>query len=178
LKGPRYECGSLPPAGRTAYQAAFLWLALHSFHRSRWAAAIFLRAAADRMGLGLAVPACTLPLFAHRAFWAALIFLRAEIERLGLVAKRPPFNLPRTERVASTCLSWSTNFTLSALNWETKDAKPLKFAIAFPSGKDVSRIVQNCTATVVASLQQPCSGRRVVVRRLRRLPQTFPFAVS
>jgi hypothetical protein len=97
--------------------------------------------------LGLLVCVLT-PFLAHLAFCAALILLRADAERarFGLVAKRPPFNFPRTERVASTCLSWFTSFVLSAFNSETKDAKVLKFAIDFPSGKDVSRIARNWTA--------------------------------
>jgi hypothetical protein len=92
---------------------------------------------------GLVLLVCALLLLDHRAFCAALIFLRADAERVrrDLVAERPPFNLPRTERVSSICRSRFTSFVLSALNWETKDAKLLKFAIDFPSGKDVSRIV-------------------------------------
>ena len=95
----------------------------------------------DMMGLVLAL--CAFPLLDQRAFCAALIFRRADAERVrrALLAERPPFNLPRIERVSSIFRSWFTNFVLSTFNWETKDAKPLKFAIDFPSGKDVSRIV-------------------------------------
>jgi len=114
-------------------------------------------------GLGLTVPACLLLLLAHRAFCAVLIFLRAAAEtaRRGLAVKRPPFNLPRTESVASTRLSWSTSFSLSVFNCETKDAKPLRFAIALLSGKDVSRIVENWTATLLPPTGQgaPVSAR-------------------
>ena len=111
-------------------------------------------------GLGLTLPACLLLLLAHRAFCAVLIFLRAAAEtaRRGLAVKRPPFNLPRTESVASTRLSWSTSFTLSVFNCETKDAKPLRFAIALLSGKDVSRIVENWTATLLPPTGQGYSG--------------------
>ena len=82
------SAGLLSVASLAGSYAAFLLLALHSFHRSRCAAAIFLLPAADITGLGLAVAACVWLLFAHRAFCAVLIFLRAagETARLGLVA--------------------------------------------------------------------------------------------
>jgi len=54
-------------------------------HLARWAAAIFLRAAADMVRLGFTA---TAPLddavFAHRAFCAMLIFLRAAADRVCL----------------------------------------------------------------------------------------------
>jgi len=90
------------------FYAAFFCCDFSFAHLARWNAAIFLRADADMVRLGLTVLAWSLALlFAYRAFCAALILLRAAAERvrLGFVAKRPPFNLPRTERAASTCLS-------------------------------------------------------------------------
>jgi hypothetical protein len=51
-------------------------------------------------------------LFAHRAFCARLMRLRAEADRvrLGFVYELPLFNLPRTERPASTCLIQISGF--------------------------------------------------------------------
>ena len=67
------------PVGRFSFYAA----ALTRAHLARWAAAIFLRAAADivRLGFGLAVVSLEARL-AHRAFCARLIFLRAAAERV------------------------------------------------------------------------------------------------
>jgi hypothetical protein len=72
--------------------------------------------------------------FAHRAFCARLIRLRAEADTVcfGLVWELPPPNLPKTERAASTCLSRSTRFVLSALNFDTKPASPARFAMNPP----------------------------------------------
>jgi hypothetical protein len=80
---------------------------------------IFLRAEIDKVrfaGADAVVLAATNAGFdpsrarAHLAFCACAIFRReaADTIRLGWVAlvyELPPFNLPRTERAASTCLS-------------------------------------------------------------------------
>jgi hypothetical protein len=73
--------------------------------------------------------------FAHRAFCARLIRLRANADtpRCGVVELRPPPNLPRTERAASTCRSSSTRLVLVALNSDTKPASPISFAMNSPS---------------------------------------------
>ena len=92
-----------------------------------------LRPAADIVRLDFAVLAAPLlpDRFAHRAFWAALIFLRdaADKVRRGLVYNLPPFSFPKTERAASTCLSWFTRFVRSALNSATMFASPVRFAM-------------------------------------------------
>jgi len=52
--------------------------------------------------------------------------------RLGRTG--PVFNLPKTARAASTCLSWFTRFVLSARSSDTIDTSPFRFAIVPPSG--------------------------------------------
>jgi len=73
---------------------AFFWEAFTFAHLSRWAAAIFLRAAADIVrlffGAELTFFACPLFTFAHRSRWAAEIRARAAVESLP----RAPFCFP------------------------------------------------------------------------------------
>jgi len=111
----------------------YSFAALTFAHRARCAAAMRLRPAADIVRLDFAVLAAPLlpDRFAHRAFWAALIFLRdaADKVRRGLVYNLPPFSFPKTERAASTCLSWFTRFVRSALNSATMFASPVRFAM-------------------------------------------------
>ena len=81
----------MPPGPSVTFRGmcyAACFAAFTLAHRARWAAAIFLRAAAD-ICLGFAaVAGCAIALcFAHRAFCARLIFLRAAADkaRLGFV---------------------------------------------------------------------------------------------
>ena len=117
----------------TCYAALFCCFTFA--HLTRWAAAIFLRAAADMVRLGCtgATPFDD-AVFAHRAFCARLIFLRAAADRvcLGFVYKLPPLSLPSTDRAASMCFSWLTKFVLSALSSDTIDTNPV-IAIGSPS---------------------------------------------
>ncbi|MGA8763938.1 MAG: hypothetical protein WB562_13815, partial [Candidatus Sulfotelmatobacter sp.] len=71
-------------------------------HLARWAAAIFLRPAADMMRLGFAAPFRVFePLFAHRAFCARLIFLRAAADKVRRFRTRVlPVRLPRAANAA------------------------------------------------------------------------------
>ncbi len=113
---------------------AWAWYYEWTFaHRVRGAAAIFLRADADMVRLGLIGTDWFFDaLFAQRAFCARLIRLRADADTV--CPELPPFNLLRTERATSTCLSRSTRFVRSTLNSDTKDASPLRFAMN-PLGK-------------------------------------------
>ena len=117
---------------RCSYAAYFFFPARIFAHLALCAAAIFLRADADMLRLGFGARPFA---FAHRAFCARLIRLRANADtpRFGVVELRPPSNLPRTERAASTCLSRPIRFVLSDLNSDTKDANPFRFDIVTPS---------------------------------------------
>jgi hypothetical protein len=81
--------------------AYFFFAALNFAQRARAAAAILFLPAADivRFGFGAAAWALV-AVFAHRAFCARLIRLRAGADTV--CPELPPFNLPRTERAAST----------------------------------------------------------------------------
>jgi hypothetical protein len=50
-----------------------------------------------------------------------------------------PFNLPRTERAASTCLRLFTRFVRSSLNCETTDTNTLRLDMSSPSAKKSNR---------------------------------------
>jgi hypothetical protein len=109
--------------------AAFFCCAFNFAHLARCAAAILLLPAAEIVRFGLGARPFV---FAHRAFCAKLIFLRAEADRVWW--ELPPPNLPRTERAASTCLSWFARFVLSTINSDTMDASPFRFAMNSPLG--------------------------------------------
>jgi hypothetical protein len=113
------------------FYAAYFFLAdFTRAHLALCAAAILRLPAAEIVRLGFG--ALALP-FAHRAFCARLIRLRAkaDIVCFALVELLPPFNLPRTERAASTCRSSFTRFDLVAFNTDTKDASPVNFSCCF-----------------------------------------------
>jgi hypothetical protein len=123
-----------PPLEQQAPQAAkpvyFFFAALSFAHLALCAAAIRFLPAIDivRFGFGARPFA-----FAQRAFCARLIRLRAKADMvccLGLVELRPPPNLPRTERAASTCRSSFTKLVLTVFNFDTNDDSPVRFAIS------------------------------------------------
>src|ERR1019366_9118590 len=94
--------GNLPLTFLLPYAAYFFFAAFTFAHRARCAAAILFLPAADIVRLGFGARPLAFP---HRARCARLIRLRANADtpRFGLVELRPPPNLPRTERAASTC---------------------------------------------------------------------------
>lgn len=118
-----------------SYRAYFDCAALTFAHRARCAAAIFFRAAAERVRLGreplvLFAPDCPRT-FAHRAFCAAAILRRAAADKLRreTVANFPPSNLPSTARAASTWRRLFTRCARSALNSVTMFPNPSSLGI-------------------------------------------------
>jgi hypothetical protein len=94
--------------------ADFFWAAFTFAHLARWAAAIFLRAAADIVFLlGMLTTFCFCPAllrtFAHRALWAAAILsLAAADKRLrvpALFPYEPPLSAASAASRRSTTLA-------------------------------------------------------------------------
>jgi hypothetical protein len=102
-------------------------------------AAIFLRAAADivRLGLGLAVPIWVFELlFAHRAFCARLIFLRAAADRVRRFPGILPVRFPRAADAAPKRFTSPSALARALFNcWTTPD----RFAMKFSPGRGLYR---------------------------------------
>ena len=123
-------------ADKQTHPAFFCCLALTFAHRARCAAAIFRRAAADSVRLGLAVGA-SVPkvLLAHRAFCARLIFLRTAADNVRRFLAGPALRPARAASAAFKPLTSSCTRSRSFFNcWTIPD----RFAISSPRRKIVS----------------------------------------
>jgi hypothetical protein len=138
----------------SAVGQALFFVAFTFAHRARCAAAIFLRAAADKvrffgieMTLGLPLFAFT---FAHRAFWAAAILALPAADILPRVPFCLAYVMPKAESAAAIALTSLVKRSCSFFKILTT---PLSLVIKSPSrgivtggaGNDCNRNVSTAT---------------------------------